>query len=108
MSREGSMSKDGAMAARSGIDRREFMRYALATGAAAAWLPALAGRAAAAGGTLNFADVGVGDPGGDWSKFTGASGWGVNLVAIGNAPSAILTVLVAGGGTSTYDIINIV
>ncbi len=102
------MSENGAMAVRSGIERREFMRYALATGAAAALLPTLGRPSAAAGGTLNFADVGVGDPGGDWSKFTGTSGWGVNLVAIGNAPSAILNVLVAGGGTSTYDIINIV
>ncbi len=102
------MSENGARAARSGVERREFMRYALATGAAAALLPTLGRPATAAGGTLNFADVGVGDPGGDWSKFTGTSGWGVNLVAIGNAPSAILNVLVAGGGTSTYDIINIV
>ena len=60
-------------------------------------------------GTVNFADIGVGDPGGDWSLFTkAASGWNVNLVAIGNAPSAILNVLVAGGGTASYDVINIV
>ena len=102
------MSDNERMTARSNIDRREFMKYALATGATAALLRMDGRPAAAAGGTLNFADVGVGDPGGDWSKFTGASGWGVNLVAIGNAPSAILNVLVAGGGTSTYDIINIV
>jgi spermidine/putrescine-binding protein len=57
--------------------------------------------------TVNFADIGVGDPG-DWSKYTAASGAAVNLVSIGNAPSAILNVLVAGGGTSTYDVINIV
>jgi putative spermidine/putrescine transport system substrate-binding protein len=57
--------------------------------------------------TVNFADIGVGDPG-DWSKYTAASGAGVNLVSIGNAPSAILNVLVAGGGTATYDLINIV
>ncbi len=56
---------------------------------------------------LNFADIGVGDPG-DWSKFTAASGAGVNLVAIGNAPSAVVNVLLAGGGKSTYDVINIV
>ena len=37
-----------------------------------------------------------------------ASGYDVNLVAIGNAPSAILNMLVAGGGTARYDIINIV
>jgi putative spermidine/putrescine transport system substrate-binding protein len=59
-------------------------------------------------GTLNLADIGVGDPGGDWSKFTGTTGWGVNLVAIGNAPSQILNVLIAGGGRQAYDVINIV
>ena len=32
----------------------------------------------------------------------------VNLLSIGNAPSAILNVLVGGGGTATYDVINIV
>jgi putative spermidine/putrescine transport system substrate-binding protein len=61
-----------------------------------------------AAGTINFADIGVGDPGGDWSKFTAATGYGVNLVSMGNAPSAVLNVLVAGGGQGTYDIINIV
>jgi spermidine/putrescine-binding protein len=64
--------------------------------------------AARAAGTVNFADIGVGDPGGDWSKYTAASGYGVNLVSIGNAPSAVLNVLVASGGQGTYDIINIV
>src|SRR6266852_4482060 len=57
--------------------------------------------------TVNFADIGVGDPG-DWSKYSAMSGAGVNLVAIGNAPSAILNTLVAGGGTASYDVINIV
>jgi putative spermidine/putrescine transport system substrate-binding protein len=61
-----------------------------------------------AAGTINFADIGVGDPGGDWSKYTAASGYGVNLVSMGNAPSAVLNVLVASGGQGTYDIINIV
>lgn len=64
--------------------------------------------ARAAGGTVNFADIGVGDPGGDWSRYTAASGYGVNLVSIGNAPSAILNVLIASGGQGTYDVINIV
>src|SRR5689334_6316010 len=63
---------------------------------------------ASAAGTINFADIGVGDPNGDWTRYTKASGYNVNLVSIGNAPSAILNVLVAGGGTGTYDIINIV
>ena len=63
---------------------------------------------ARAAGTINFADIGVGDPDGDWSRYTKASGYNVNLVAIGNAPSAILNTLVAGGGTASYDVINIV
>ncbi|HZZ61514.1 MAG TPA: hypothetical protein VFE63_10100 [Roseiarcus sp.] len=37
-----------------------------------------------------------------------SSGFNVNLVAIGNAPSAILNTLVTGGGTTSYDVINIV
>ncbi|HKB37462.1 MAG TPA: extracellular solute-binding protein [Gemmataceae bacterium] len=89
------------------ISRREALKYgvsaALALGAAG-W----ADRPARAAGTLQFADVGVGDPGGNWSKFKAATGWDVNLVSIGNAPSAVLNVLVAGGGAGTYDLINIV
>jgi putative spermidine/putrescine transport system substrate-binding protein len=90
------------------ILRRSFLKGASAAGAAAG-LAGSAGwiRAMAAEGTVNFADIGVGDPG-DWSKYTAASGWNVNLVALGNAPSAILNVLIAGGGTGTYDVINIV
>jgi putative spermidine/putrescine transport system substrate-binding protein len=85
------------------FDRRSFVS---GTGAAllAAGLPSLV-RAQAL--KVNFADIGVGDPG-DWSKFSASSGAGVNLVAIGNAPSAVVNVLLAGGGKSTYDIINIV
>ena len=52
-------------------------------------------------------DIGVGDPG-DWSRYTATSGASVNLISIGNAPSAILNVLVGGGGSTTYDVINIV
>ncbi len=58
--------------------------------------------------TLTLADIGVGDPGGDWSRFEKATGDSVNLVSLGNGPSAILSQLVAGGGRSTYDLINIV
>jgi len=57
--------------------------------------------------SVNFVDIGVGDPG-DWSKYTATSGASVNLISIGNAPSAILNVLVGGGGAATYDVINIV
>jgi len=88
------------------MTRRDALKFALATGSAATLPPWT--HAAAAAGTVNFADIGVGDPGGDWSRYTQSSGYGVNLVSIGNAPSAILNVLVAGGGTGTYDIINIV
>src|SRR3984893_6434015 len=89
--------------------RRDFVRIGLASAAATGTWAAIPGSARAAGGTVNFADIGVGDPGGDWSLFSkAANGWNVNLVAIGNAPSAILNVLVAGGGTASYDVINIV
>jgi putative spermidine/putrescine transport system substrate-binding protein len=85
------------------IDRRSFV-----SGAGAALLAgSLPQLAHAQSLKVNFADIGVGDPG-DWSKFTAASGAGVNLVSIGNAPSAVVNVLLAGGGKSTYDIINIV
>ena len=62
----------------------------------------------AAGRTLAIADVGVGDPGGDWSRFEQPSGDQVNLVSIGNAPSAVVNQLIAGGGQTTFDVINIV
>lgn len=91
------------------IDRRDFLKATLfagttfmlsGTGLQKVW--------AASKGTVNFADIGVGDPGGDWSKFIKSTGWNVNLVAIGNAPSTILNILIAGGGLQTYDVINIV
>jgi len=88
------------------INRRDAMRLAAMTMVSGGM--ALPKSARAAGGTVNFADIGVGDPGGDWSKYTAASGYNVNLVSIGNAPSAILNVLVTSGGQGTYDIINIV
>ena len=88
---------------RTGLTRRGV----LAAGAAAAGASLLPWTAARAAGTVNFADIGVGDPG-SWAKYTEASGFGVNLVSIGNAPSAVLNVLVASGGQGTYDIINIV
>jgi putative spermidine/putrescine transport system substrate-binding protein len=68
----------------------------------------LAPRALAAGRTLTIADVGVGDPGGDWSPFEAPTGDQVNLVSIGNAPSAVINQLIAGGGLTTFDVINIV
>jgi len=93
----------------SAVNRRDFLKATLYTGMALALSGAGLQKAWAAGkGTVNFADIGVGDPGGDWSRFTKQSDWDVNLVAIGNAPSAILNVLIAGGGLQTYDVINIV
>jgi putative spermidine/putrescine transport system substrate-binding protein len=86
--------------------RRDLLKLAAASGLAGA-LPFVA-RPALAAESVNFADIGVGDPGGDWSLYTKGTGWNVNLVAIGNAPSAILNVLIAGGGTASYDVINIV
>ena len=67
--------------------RRDFFKVGAASAAAAGAWGAFPGAVRAEGGTVNFADIGVGDPGGDWSLFTKATnGWNVNLVAIGNAP----------------------
>jgi putative spermidine/putrescine transport system substrate-binding protein len=87
-----------------GLNRRDALRLSLLAMAAGT----VSSPPALAAGSINFADIGVGDPGGDWSKYKAASGYDVNLVSIGNAPSAILNVLVASGGQGTYDIINIV
>lgn len=97
------------MGEKQGVSRRDFLKATLVAGAALA-TPTIGYRRleAASKGAINFADIGVGDPGGDWSKFNKQTNWGVNLVAIGNAPSTILNVLIAGGGTRTYDVINIV
>lgn len=87
-------------------DRRDLLKGACAGAALIAggrWIaPALA-----QGRTITLADIGVGDPG-DWSKFTEASGDGVSVVSMGNGPSAVVNQLLAGGGRSTFDIINIV
>jgi len=56
---------------------------------------------------LTMADIGVGDPG-DWSQLLAQHGVNLDVLAIGNAPSAIINQLVAGGGMRTLDIINIV
>src|SRR6516225_3943913 len=89
------------------LTRRDLMALGASSGLSAAVTPFFA-TSARAGGTINFADIGVGDPEGDWSRYSKASGFNVNLVAIGNSPSAILNTLVAGGGTASYDVINIV
>ena len=88
--------------------RRDLFKLGIVSATTVGAWPLISGPVRAGAGTINFADIGVGDPGGDWSRYTKASGWNVNLVAIGNAPSAILNTLVAGGGTASYDVINIV
>lgn len=91
------------------FDRRDFLRATAALGGTAT-LGAMMGssRALAAGNrTVTLADIGVGDPG-DWSKLTEAAGVDVNVVAMGNAPSAVINQLLAGGGREAFDIVNIV
>ncbi len=91
------------------ITRRTLLGTAAALGGAAfatslSGVPALAMK----GVKVTIADIGVGDPGGDWSKFKAISGNEVNMVSIGNAPSAVVNQLLAGGGRKTFDLINIV
>jgi putative spermidine/putrescine transport system substrate-binding protein len=92
------------------LSRRSVLAAGTALGAAAMFgsRHGIAPGASAAGRTLTIADVGVGDPGGDWSKFEQPSGNEVNLVSIGNAPSAVVNQLIAGGGQTTFNVINIV
>jgi len=97
------------METRLNFSRRQILAGAAALGAGAA-LNARGGvvsRALAAGRTLTLADIGVGDTG-DWSKFETPTGNKVNVVSMGNGPSAVVNQLLAGGGQSTFDIINIV
>jgi spermidine/putrescine-binding protein len=89
--------------------RRQVLRAGSALGLAGVLgAHRLVAPALAAGRTLTIADVGVGDPGGDWSRFEQPSGNEVNLVSIGNAPSAVVNQLLAGGGLTAFDVINIV
>jgi putative spermidine/putrescine transport system substrate-binding protein len=89
--------------------RREVLRAGSALGIAGLLgAHRLVPPALAAGRTLTIADVGVGDPGGDWSRFEKPTGNQVNLVSIGNAPSAVVNQLIAGGGETAFDVINIV
>jgi spermidine/putrescine-binding protein len=80
---------------------------ALGLGSAFGLHAGLISRAFAAGRSLTLADIGVGDPG-DWTKFEQSTGNKVNVVSMGNGPAAVVNQLVAGGGRSTFDIINIV
>ena len=80
------------------LSRRQVLRAGTVLGAGLVGGARLVPPALAAGRTLAIADVGVGDPGGDWSRFEQPSGDQVNLVSIGNAPSAVVNQLIAGGG----------
>lgn len=90
------------------LNRRTFLGATAALGGAALTSSLSGQLASAADRTVTIADIGVGDPGGDWSKFQAISGNSVNMVSIGNAPSAVINQLLAGGGRSSFDLINIV
>lgn len=90
------------------ISRRAVLTGATAIGGSALLSGLAKSTWAQAGTSVTIADIGVGDPRGDWSRFTEATGHNVNLVAIGNAPSAVVNQLLAGGGRETFDIIHIV
>ena len=97
------------MQKRTSLSRRDVLAggTALGLGAALSLSGGLASKALAAGRTLTLADIGVGDTG-DWSKYETPTSNKVNVVSMGNGPSAVVNQLVAGGGRSTFDIINIV
>jgi spermidine/putrescine-binding protein len=91
------------------LSRRQLLAggAALGLGAALNLQGHLISPAFAAGRELTLADIGVGDTG-DWSKYEQPTGNKVNVVSMGNGPSAVVNQLVAGGGRSVFDIINIV
>lgn len=89
------------------VSRRDMLAGTMGVAAGATLLNSGLIREAFAGRSLTLADIGVGDPG-DWSKLKATSGNDVNVVSIGNAPSAVVNQLLAGGGLKTFDIINIV
>lgn len=92
------------------LSRRGLFRgvAALAVGTSSASVLTACGSdsGSSSGGTLNLADLGVGDPG-DWSKFEDEYNWSVNLVAIGNAPAQVVNVL-QSGGTGKYHVMDAV
>ncbi|MGF1528626.1 MAG: PotD/PotF family extracellular solute-binding protein [Candidatus Competibacterales bacterium] len=87
--------------------RRRFLALAGAAGALGLG-GSLPPARAADGLTLTLADIGVGDPNGNWSAFESATDFGVNVVSMGNGPAAVLNQLIAGGGRQSFDVINIV
>ncbi len=87
-------------------NRRDVLKFGAA--GAALMLPGLGfSIEALAANALTLADIGVGDTG-DWSKFTAKTQRDVNVVSMGNAPSAVVNQLLAGGGLSNFNIVNIV
>lgn len=88
------------------LNRRETLKLAAAGSGVAALSSILATRAWASS-ALTLADIGVGDTG-DWSPFTQATGHSVNVVSMGNAPAAVVNQLLAGGGRTSFNIVNIV
>ena len=94
---------------RTSLSRRSILAggTALGLGAGLQLSGGLISQALAAGRALTLADIGVGDTG-DWSKYETPTSNTVNVVSMGNGPSAVVNQLVAGGGRSTFDIINIV
>src|SRR2546426_12785029 len=82
-----------------GVSRREFLERLAAGGAGLAGAGGLARPGApawAAKGSVTLPDGGVGDPGGGWAKFSGPTGRGVKLGAVGKAPSGGPHVPMAG------------
>jgi len=88
------------------VSRRSVLKMG-ALGMSAAALGPMALRQAVAASTLTLADIGVGDPG-DWSQFMEATGHEVDVVSMGNAPSAVVNQLLAGGGRTNFSLVNIV
>lgn len=88
------------------VSRRNLLKMG-AMGLSAAAVTPLVWTDAHAAMTLTLADIGVGDPG-DWSHFKQATGDAVNVVSIGNGPSAVVSQLLTGGGRKNFDIVNVV
>ena len=88
------------------LNRREALKLA-AAGSVFSTFSSLSATRAWASSALTLADIGVGDTG-NWSPFTDATGHSVNVVSMGNAPAAVVNQLLAGGGRTSFNIVNIV
>ena len=89
------------------MNRRQFLGTGAALGAGllTAGLPGTVLAQNRLGVTM--ADIGVGDPE-NWSRLEDRINADINVVAIGNSPSAVVNQLLAGGGRQAFDVINIV